>query len=142
MSSDSNTIDPYDFLDVDALFTDEEKMVRATVRSFVRDKVLPDINDWFEAGTPYPKELFREMGKLGLFGMHLEGYGCAGMGSVAYGVACEEVEYGDAALRSSLSVQGSSKSPSDLKFPSQRMSSSSLIPGSKALSFASGIASK
>ena len=107
MSSDSNTIDPYDFLDVDALFTDEEKMVRATVRSFVRDKVLPDINDWFEAGTPYPKELFREMGRLGLFGMHLEGYGCAGMGAVAYGVACEEVEYGDAALRSSLSVQGS-----------------------------------
>lgn len=107
MSTPQVTINPYDFLDVEAMLTEEERMVRSTVRSFVHDKVLPGINEWFETGTPYPKELFREMGRLGLFGMHLEGYGCAGMGAVAYGVACEEVEYGDAALRSSLSVQGS-----------------------------------
>ena len=107
MSAATGTTNPYDFLDVDALLTDEEKMVRETVRGFVKDKVLPGINEWFDAGTPYPKELFKEMGNLGLLGMHLEGYGCAGMGAVAYGIACEEVEYGDAALRSSLSVQGS-----------------------------------
>lgn len=100
-------MNPYDFLDVEALLTEEERLVRASVRAFVRDRVLPDINDWFETGTPYPKELFREMGRLGLLGMHLEGYGCAGASAVAYGVAAEEVEYGDAALRSSLSVQGS-----------------------------------
>ncbi len=102
-----STVNPYDFLDVDALLSEEERLVRATVRSFVKDKVLPEINDWFETGTPYPKELFKEMGRLGLLGMHLEGYGCAGMGAVAYGVAAEEIEYGDAALRSTLSVQGS-----------------------------------
>ena len=103
----SATTNPYDFLDVDALFTEEERLVRATARSFVRDQVLPGINEWFEAGTPYPKELFKEMGRLGLLGMHLEGYGCAGMGAVAYGIVGEEIEYGDAALRSSVSVQGS-----------------------------------
>ena len=103
----SATVNPYDFLDVDALLTEEERLVRATARDFVRDRVLPDINEWFEAGTPYPKELFKEMGRLGLLGMHLEGYGCAGMGAVAYGIVAEEIEYGDAALRSSLSVQGS-----------------------------------
>ena len=103
----SATTNPYDFLDVDALFTEEERLVRATARSFVRDRVLPGINEWFEAGTPYPKELFKEMGRLGLLGMHLEGYGCAGMGAVAYGIVGEEIEYGDAALRSSVSVQGS-----------------------------------
>ena len=102
-----STVNPYDFLDVDALLSEEERLVRATARSFVRDRVLPDINEWFETGTPYPKELFREMGRLGMLGMHLEGYGCAGMGAVAYGIVAEEIEYGDAALRSSLSVQGS-----------------------------------
>lgn len=107
MTAVLSAVNPFDFLDVESLLSEEERMVRDTVRSFVRDKVLGGINDWFEAGTPYPKELFKEMGNLGLFGMHLEGYGCAGMGAVAYGVACEEVEYGDAALRSSLSVQGS-----------------------------------
>ena len=107
MTAVPSGVNPFDFLDVDSLLSEEERMVKETVRSFVKDKVLGEINDWFEAGTPYPKELFKEMGTLGLFGMHLEGYGCAGMGAVAYGVACEEVEYGDAALRSSLSVQGS-----------------------------------
>ena len=102
-----STMNPYDFLDVDALLSDEERLVRATARSFVRDRVLPDINECFETGTPYPKELFREMGRLGMLGMHLEGYGCAGMGAVAYGIVAEEIEYGDAALRSSVSVQGS-----------------------------------
>ena len=102
-----STMNPYDFLDVDALLSDEERLVRATARSFVRDRVLPDINEWFETGTPYPKELFREMGRLGMLGMHLEGYGCAGMGAVAYGIVAEEIEFGDAALRSSVSVQGS-----------------------------------
>jgi len=98
--------DPRDFLDVDALLDDEERLIRDTVRQFVQDRVLPDVADWFEAGT-FPKELAPEMGSLGLLGMHLEGYGCAGTSNVAYGLACLELEAGDSGTRSFVSVQGS-----------------------------------
>ena len=98
--------DPRDFLDVDALLDDEERLIRDTVRQFVTDRILPDVGDWFEAGT-FPKELAPEMGKLGLLGMHLEGYGCAGTSNVAYGLACLELEAGDSGTRSFVSVQGS-----------------------------------
>ena len=76
------------------------------MRSFVRDRVLPGIAEWFEQGT-LPRELGRELGALGLLGMHLEGYGCPGASAVAYGLACMELEAGDAGVRSFASVQGS-----------------------------------
>jgi glutaryl-CoA dehydrogenase len=100
------SLDPYDFLDVDALLSDEERDVRDTVRSFVGDRVLPGIAGWFEAGT-FPKEVATEIGALGLLGMHLEGYGCAGASAVQYGLACMELEAGDSGFRSFVSVQGS-----------------------------------
>ncbi|MFH1104601.1 MAG: acyl-CoA dehydrogenase family protein [Actinomycetota bacterium] len=99
-------VDPKDFLDVDALLNDEERLLRDTVREFVADRVLPGIAEWFEAAT-FPKELAKEMGALGLFGMHLDGYGCASTTSVEYGLACTELEYGDSGMRSFVSVQGS-----------------------------------
>jgi glutaryl-CoA dehydrogenase len=99
-------IDPLDFLAVDALLSDEEKLVRAEIAAFVRDRVAPHVSQWFEAGT-FPRELPRELGKLGVLGMHLEGYECAGASAVAYGLACLELEAGDSGLRSFVSVQGS-----------------------------------
>jgi glutaryl-CoA dehydrogenase len=99
-------VDPRDFLHLDALLNDEEKLLRDTVRQFVADRILPDVADWFEAGT-LPKELAKEMGALGLLGMHLEGYGCADTSAVQYGLACTELEAGDAGARSFASVQGS-----------------------------------
>jgi glutaryl-CoA dehydrogenase len=95
-----------DLLRIDDQLTPEERLVRDTVRAFVTDRVMPHIADWFEAGT-LPRELVPEAGKLGLLGMHLTGYGCAGMGPVAYGVACRELEAADSGLRSVVSVQGS-----------------------------------
>jgi glutaryl-CoA dehydrogenase len=100
------TPDPHDFLGIEALLDPEEKLLRDTVRQFVEDRILPDVADWFEAGT-FPKEMAREMGALGLLGMHLEGYGCAGTTSVQYGLACTELEAGDSGARSFASVQGS-----------------------------------
>ena len=95
-----------DLLKIDDQLTSDERLVRDTVRSYAADRVMPHIADWFEAGT-LPRELVPELGKLGLLGMHLTGYGCAGMGSVAYGVACRELEAADSGLRSLVSVQGS-----------------------------------
>jgi glutaryl-CoA dehydrogenase len=97
---------PTDLLRVDDQLSDEERLVRDTTRKFADDRIRPDIADWFEAGT-LPKELFPEIGRLGLLGMHLQGYGCAGMGAIAYGVACRELEAADSGLRSLVSVQGS-----------------------------------
>jgi glutaryl-CoA dehydrogenase len=95
-----------DLLQIDDQLTADERLVRDTVRSYTADRVLPHIADWFEVGT-LPRELLPELGKLGLLGMHLTGYGCAGMGAVAYGVACRELEAADSGLRSMVSVQGS-----------------------------------
>ena len=97
---------PTDLLRIDDELGDDERLVRDTVRKFAADVILPNIADWFEAGT-LPRELFGEIGKLGLLGMHLSGYGCAGMGAIAYGVACRELEAADSGLRSLVSVQGS-----------------------------------
>ena len=80
--------------------------MRGTVAQFVRDRVMPDIEKWFEAGE-FPREVASEMGSLGVLGMHLEGYGCAGASAVAYGLACMELEAGDSGFRSFVSVQGS-----------------------------------
>jgi glutaryl-CoA dehydrogenase len=97
---------PRDFLQIDRLLTNEERLIRDTVREFVRDRILPDVGEWFEAGF-FPKELAKEMGALGLLGMHLDGYGCAGTTAVSYGLACTELEAGDSGTRSFVSVQGS-----------------------------------
>jgi glutaryl-CoA dehydrogenase len=99
-------LDPRDFLAIDALLDDEERAIRDTVRKFVRDRVLPDIGDWFEQAI-LPRELVKELAGLGLFGMHLEGYGLPGASSVMYGLTCMELEAGDAGIRSLVSVQGS-----------------------------------
>jgi glutaryl-CoA dehydrogenase len=95
-----------DLLCIDDQLTEEERLIRDTVQAFTADKVQPHIADWFEAGT-LPRELIPELGKLGLLGMHLTGYGCAGLGPVAYGIACRELEACDSGLRSAASVQGS-----------------------------------
>jgi glutaryl-CoA dehydrogenase len=103
------TIDPaaaVDLLRIDDELSEEERLVRDTVRDFAAKRVLPHVADWFEAGT-LPRELASEVGALGLLGMHLTGYGCAGMGAIAYGVACRELEAADSGLRSLVSVQGS-----------------------------------
>ncbi|MHB1595402.1 MAG: acyl-CoA dehydrogenase family protein [Streptosporangiaceae bacterium] len=95
-----------DLLRIDDELSDEERLVRDTVRKFAADRIMPNIADWFEAGM-LPKELAPELGRLGLLGMHLKGYGCAGMGPIAYGVTCREMEAADSGLRSLVSVQGS-----------------------------------
>jgi glutaryl-CoA dehydrogenase len=95
-----------DLYNIDHLLSEEERMVRDTVRKFVQERVLPIIGEHFEAGT-FPQELIPELARLGLLGMHLEGYGCAGMSAVCYGLVCQELEAGDSGLRSFVSVQGS-----------------------------------
>jgi glutaryl-CoA dehydrogenase len=102
----SRTPDPLDFLDLDRLLSEEERLIRDTTRSFVHDRVLPEVAGWFERGE-LPRELAKELGDLGLLGMHLQGYGCAGTNAVSYGLACLELEAGDSGARSFVSVQGS-----------------------------------
>jgi len=99
-------IDPSDFVGVDALLSEEERAVRDTVRRFVREHVLPEVGDWFDQGI-LPREVVAEVAKLGLFGMHLDGYGLPGASAVQYGLACLELEAGDSGIRSAVSVQGS-----------------------------------
>lgn len=105
-SSTSLKPDPDDFLAIDALLSEEEKMIRDTTRKWVAQHVLPGIEAWFEDGI-FPKEVATELGSLGLLGMHLEGYGCPGTNAVSYGLACMELEAGDSGFRSFVSVQGS-----------------------------------
>jgi glutaryl-CoA dehydrogenase len=97
---------PDDFLNLDALLSDEERAIRDTVRAFVAKEVVPHVGDWFEAAT-IPRELAPALGRLGLLGMHLTGYDCAGASATAYGLACMELEAGDSGVRSLVSVQGS-----------------------------------
>ena len=99
--------DPADFLDIDSGLTDEERAVRDAVRAFAEDRLAPHVCGWFEDGKLPARELAAEFGKLGLFGMHLDGYGCAGTSATAYGIACRELEAVDSGLRSFVSVQGS-----------------------------------
>lgn len=98
---------PLALLDVDELLTDEQRLIRDTVRQYVDDRIRPEIADWFERGTLPARELAAELGRIGLLGMHLEGYECAGTDAVSYGLACMELEAGDSGLRSLVSVQGS-----------------------------------
>jgi glutaryl-CoA dehydrogenase len=106
VSTELPALNPLDFLAVDSLLDEEERAIRDTVRQFVREQVVPEVGDWFERGI-MPREVVSELGKLGLFGMHLEGYGLPGASAVAYGLACMELEAGDSGIRSAVSVQGS-----------------------------------
>jgi len=96
-----------DFLAIDSLLSDEQLLLRDTVRRWVAERILPEVGDWFERGIFPAETIGPELGALGLLGMHLEGYGCAGAGATDYGLACMELEAGDSGVRSFMSVQGS-----------------------------------
>jgi len=108
-----------DFLNIDARLSDEEKGVRERVRSFVRERIKPNIKGWYDEAV-FPKEIVPEFAELGLLGMHLSGYGCAGRSSVEYGLACMELEAGDSGLRTFVSVQGSLAMSAIHKFGSEQ----------------------
>jgi glutaryl-CoA dehydrogenase len=99
--------DGVDFLRIDELLSDEERLVRSTVREFVSQEFLPRLQEHIRQDGSFPMDLAPELGKLGLFGSNLSGYGCAGMNNVAYGLVMQELERGDSGLRSFVSVQGS-----------------------------------
>jgi glutaryl-CoA dehydrogenase len=103
----SGSVNPLDLLNIEALLNDEERAVRDTVRDWVRNRILPEIAEWFEHGELPSEQLAKELGSMGLLGMHLTGYGCAGASAVMYGIACNELEAGDSGVRSLVSVQGS-----------------------------------
>jgi len=94
-----------DYMNVDSLLSEEELLVRQTARQFVEERVIPVIRDCYRDGR-FPMDLVTEMGRLGFFGANLEGYGCAGMNNIEYGLLCQELERGDSGLRSFVSVQG------------------------------------
>jgi glutaryl-CoA dehydrogenase len=99
-------IDPLDYLELDRLLSDEERDIRDAVRAFVRAEIVPNADAWFEDAV-FPLEVSTGLADLGLLGMHLSGYGCAGANAVSYGLACLELEAGDSGFRSFVSVQGS-----------------------------------
>ena len=98
---------PDQLFDIDSLLDDDEKAVRAAVRQVVDERVKPYVADWYQSGQLPARELAKQFGEIGLLGMHLQGYGCAGMSATAYGLACLELEAGDSGIRSLVSVQGS-----------------------------------
>ena len=98
---------PFELYAIDSLFNEEQLAIRDVVRQFVDDRVKPNVAKWFEDGEFPGRELAKEMGAMGLLGMHLEGYGCAGTDATSYGLANLELEAGDSGLRSLVSVQGS-----------------------------------
>lgn len=107
MSVTNRPVTPMDLFGVDTLLTEEERAIQETVRRFCADRIRPHLPQWFESGTLPTRELARELGTLGVLGMHLRGYGCAGMSATAYGLACLELEAADSGIRSLVSVQGS-----------------------------------
>jgi glutaryl-CoA dehydrogenase len=98
---------PFELFAIDSLLSEEERAIRDVVASFVDTRIRPEIAGWFDRGTLPARDLAAELGQLGVLGMHLEGYGCAGTSAVAYGLACLELEAGDSGIRSLVSVQGS-----------------------------------
>ncbi|WP_067896146.1 acyl-CoA dehydrogenase family protein [Nocardia vaccinii] len=98
---------PLGLFGVEELIGEEDRAIRDTVRAFTADRLRPQLARWYESATIPARELARELGKLGVLGMHLDGYGCAGTSAVAYGLACLELEAADSGLRSLVSVQGS-----------------------------------
>ncbi|MEG2423285.1 acyl-CoA dehydrogenase family protein [Glutamicibacter sp.] len=106
MSTAERLLDPADLINFDSLLSAEELALRDTVRGFVNENIKPNIAKWYNDAV-FPLEIVPEMAKLGLLGMHLEGYGCAGRSAVEYGIAGAELEAGDSGLRTFVSVQGS-----------------------------------
>ncbi|AXH96224.1 acyl-CoA dehydrogenase family protein [Ornithinimicrobium avium] len=100
-------VTPDELFEIDHLLDEEERAIRATARDVVAEHVRPHVAGWYEAGELPVRELALELGRAGLLGMHLEGYGCAGTSATAYGLACLEVEAADSGVRSLVSVQGS-----------------------------------
>jgi glutaryl-CoA dehydrogenase len=98
---------PLALFGTDALIGEEDLAIRDTVRKYVEDKIRPELADWYETGSIPARDLAKELGSLGVLGMHLTGYGCSGTSATAYGLACMELEAGDSGLRSLVSVQGS-----------------------------------
>ena len=107
-----------DYLDLDGLFTADELALRDRVRAFVDERIRPNIAGWYATAT-FPRELVKEMAALGLLGMHLKGYGCAGRSAVEYGIAAMELEAGDSGIRTFVSVQGSLAMSAIAKFGSE-----------------------
>ena len=107
MANDVRRTAPLELLNLSALLTDDERDIAASVRAMVDEHVRPHVAHWFEEGTLPARELALEFGRLGVLGMHLEGYGCAGLNATAYGVAAMEIEAADSGVRSMVSVQGS-----------------------------------
>lgn len=99
--------DPLDFLGIDSLLDEDEILLRDTVRGFVDKEIKPQVADWWDEGVIPHRDLAAKFGELGMLGMHLDGYGCAGTSATAYGLACLELEAGDSGIRSFVSVQGS-----------------------------------
>jgi glutaryl-CoA dehydrogenase len=118
---------PHDFLNIETHLSEEELKVRDEIRSFVEERIAPNIKEWWE-GAIFPRELVPEMGSLGLLGMHLSGYGCAGKSAVVYGLACMEMEAGDSGLRTFVSVQGSLAMSAIHKFGSEEQKREWLPP--------------
>jgi glutaryl-CoA dehydrogenase len=105
--SDFDALDRLDLLDLDDTLSGEDRLLRDTIRRFAAEQLRPNIAEWFEAGTLPARDLAIEFGKLGVLGMHLKGYGCAGASASQYALACIEIEAVDSGLRSLVSVQGS-----------------------------------
>ncbi|MBD2899578.1 Acyl-CoA dehydrogenase, short-chain specific [Actinomadura sp. RB99] len=103
----ARTVHPTALFGIDGLLSEEEREIRATVRKLCDKELRPHLPEWFDKGGIPARELARQFGSIGVLGMHLEGYGCAGMGAVSYGLACLELEAADSGLRSLVSVQGS-----------------------------------
>ncbi len=99
--------EPLDLIGIDALLSPDERAIRDAAREWVADRILPEVDGWYERAEFPGRELAKELGALGFLGMHLEGYGCAGASATMYGLACLELEAGDSGLRSFVSVQGS-----------------------------------
>jgi glutaryl-CoA dehydrogenase len=116
-----------DLMNLDDEFSEAELDVRATVREFVDRRIRPNIADWFDRAV-FPLELVPEMAELGLLGMHLDGYGCAGRSAVEYGVAMQELEAGDSGIRTFVSVQGSLAMSAIRRFGSEEQKSA-WLPG-------------
>ena len=110
--------EPRDFMNLDVLLSDEERATREEIRSFVGERIKPNVAQWWEEAV-FPREIVPEMGEKGLLGMHLSGYGCAGKSAVEYGLACMELEAGDSGLRTFVSVQGSLAMSAIHKFGSE-----------------------
>jgi glutaryl-CoA dehydrogenase len=109
----------HDYLELDWLFTPEERALRDRVRAYVDERIRPNIAHWYESAT-FPRELAQELGALGVLGMHLHGYGCAGRSAVEYGLAAMELEAGDSGIRTFVSVQGSLAMTAIAKFGSEQ----------------------